>query len=193
MSVGPEGLRVAKKRQARVAIRREALRLFLAQGFAATTVDQIARAANVSPRTLFRYFPTKQAIVLADSGGDQFAQAVRHQPAGLSRIEALRGAVHELFGAQSPDEQWEDLAQERLVTSTPELAAVALTQVRTNIDALTEALTDRAPTQPHTNRQLAGALVGLLLALDVPDQPTGTAFAARVDNALDVLRPSFPE
>jgi AcrR family transcriptional regulator len=53
------GLRERKKAKTRATIRTEAFRLFRQQGFQATTVEQVAAAAEVSPATFFRYFPTK--------------------------------------------------------------------------------------------------------------------------------------
>ena len=58
------GLRERKKARTRAEIREQALRLFLAQGYEATTVQQIADAAEVSLSTLFRYFPTKARLAL---------------------------------------------------------------------------------------------------------------------------------
>ena len=71
MSVLPEAtarpsLRERKKARTRAAIREHALRLIRAQGYDATTVEQIAEAAEVSPSTFFRYFPTKEDVVLQD-------------------------------------------------------------------------------------------------------------------------------
>src|SRR5260370_524972 len=58
------GLRERKKLKTKEAIQREALRLFAAQGYAETTIEQIAAAAESSPSTFFNYFPTKQDAVL---------------------------------------------------------------------------------------------------------------------------------
>ena len=61
-----ESLRARKKRETARRIDRAALDLFERDGFDATTVDAIAAAADISPRTFFHYFPTKEHVVLAD-------------------------------------------------------------------------------------------------------------------------------
>ncbi len=59
----PTGLRERKKLQTRAAISEAADELFEAQGFAATTIPQIAERAQVSPRTVSYYFPVKEELV----------------------------------------------------------------------------------------------------------------------------------
>lgn len=71
------GLRERKKLKTRVAIRRATYRLIAEQGYDATTVEQIAEAAEVSPSTVFRYFPTKEDIVLTDEFDPVIVAALR--------------------------------------------------------------------------------------------------------------------
>ena len=84
------GLRERKKEQTRMAIQRAALRLIAEGGYAATTCEQIAAAAEVSPATLFRYFPTKEDIVLQDGYDPVIAAAVVARPAGEPPVVAVR-------------------------------------------------------------------------------------------------------
>lgn len=79
------GLRERKKAKTHAAIQEHAMRLFAEQGYEATTVEQIAAAAEVSPSTLFRYFPTKQDIVLHDALDPLLFAAFGEQPPELSR------------------------------------------------------------------------------------------------------------
>ena len=76
------GLRERKKARTRATIQKHALRLFRQQGYEATTVSQIAEAAEVSESTLFRYFPTKEDIVRWDEFDPLIVEAFKAQPAG---------------------------------------------------------------------------------------------------------------
>jgi AcrR family transcriptional regulator len=182
------GLRERKKMRAREAIRREAFRLFTTRGFAATTVEQIAAAADVSPRTLFRYYPTKDAIVLADAPGTRFADAVRAQPPSLGALEAVAAAIRETFGDVGAEEAREQVAREMLVNATAELGAVTVAHLRARVDDLADALSHRLPGGAGAARHLAGAVTGIMLAADLPGRPTDDAFVTRVEQGLHLLR-----
>src|SRR5882757_3838028 len=91
----PPGLRERKKIQTRQAIRSAAYRLFTEQGYDATPVDRIAAAADVSPSTVFRYFPTKEDIVLTDEYDDEMAQDLRNRPADEPPLLSVRAVLHE--------------------------------------------------------------------------------------------------
>src|SRR6202020_3610024 len=97
----PSGLRERKKARTRATIREEALRLFREQGYHATTVEQIAAAAEVSPSTFFRYFPTKEDVVLQDDMEPLLAEAIEHQPPELNVVAATQAAFRSVFGTMN--------------------------------------------------------------------------------------------
>src|SRR5215470_9181781 len=84
--VARPGLRERKKAKTRAAIRQHAFQLFREQGYEATTVEQIAEAAEVSHSTFFRYFPTKEAVVLQDGRERRWIDALRARPPGMPPI-----------------------------------------------------------------------------------------------------------
>ena len=91
-SEGPPlpGLRERKKARTRAAIQHEALRLFREKGYEETTVDQIAEAVEISPSTFFRYFGTKEDVVLTDDYDVVLVEQYRAQPPDLGPVQALR-------------------------------------------------------------------------------------------------------
>lgn len=124
----PTGLRERKKAKTRAAIQRHALRLFREQGYTATTVDQIAAAAEISPSTFFRYFPTKEATVLYDALDPMMVEAALAQPPELSLIGALRATLRDVYEAL-PEDAWQDERERQLlVFNEPELRAPMLEQ-----------------------------------------------------------------
>ena len=111
MSSPPEtGLRERKKAKTRAAIQAQALRLFRERGYAGTTVEQIAAAAEVSQSTFFRYFRTKEDVVLHDRFDPVLIEAFHAQPEELAPAQALRAAMRAVF-AELPAAE---LEQERL-------------------------------------------------------------------------------
>jgi AcrR family transcriptional regulator len=115
------GLRERKKRATRIAIRDAGMRLFAEQGFAGTTIDQIAEAADVSRATVFTYFPTKEEIVFGDGALaiDELGRRLRERPAGESTIAVVRAWLDELVGWLEP----ELIAQQQLVREVPVVGA----------------------------------------------------------------------
>src|SRR5215813_3567608 len=86
------GLRERKKSKVRNQLKQHALRLFLEQGYEATTIEQIAQQAEVSPRTFFRYFASKEDLIFDDEYDERLIAAFRAQPSELSVVGALRRA-----------------------------------------------------------------------------------------------------
>ena len=100
------GLRERKKIKTRQAIRREAFRLIDENGYATTTVEQIAEAAEVSPSTFFRYFPSKESLLLADDLDPLILAAFEAQPPDLSPTQAFRRAYADRDGRACQRSSW---------------------------------------------------------------------------------------
>jgi AcrR family transcriptional regulator len=94
----PTGRREASKRATRAALQRAADRLFAEQGYAATTVREIADAAGVTERTFFRYFTGKEELIIDEALGwlPVLYERVRRRPAAEDPVTALRMAMIEL-------------------------------------------------------------------------------------------------
>ncbi|SED79126.1 DNA-binding transcriptional regulator, AcrR family [Amycolatopsis tolypomycina] len=162
----PAGLRERKKARTRAAIQRHALRLFHEQGYSATTVDQIAAAAEISPSTFFRYFPTKEATVLYDPFDPLLIEAAVGQSAALSPIGALR-ATMTFIREQLPAEEWEAERQRQgLVFREPELRSAVMDKFAEGIDVLADLAARRTgrAADDFEVRNWAGAVVGVVLA-----------------------------
>jgi AcrR family transcriptional regulator len=92
-----DGLRERKKERTRDAIRDAARALFLEHGFPGTTIDDIAAAADVSPRTFFRYFANKEEVLFSsfDETLDLLREFLDSRPAGEPVIVGLREAAEQ--------------------------------------------------------------------------------------------------
>ncbi|MBX7452196.1 TetR/AcrR family transcriptional regulator [Mycolicibacterium sp. 3033] len=158
------GLRERKKTQTRRAIRRAAFELFTVQGFAATTVEQIADAAQVSPRTFYRYFKVKEAVLISDDHSPLIVAAFRAAPRHMSAIAAYEHAVAEVFGGLSDEDRENDIAGHRLLYQIPEAHGLIYAEFVRLIDLITDALDERLdePTDEAERRVLAGAMAGVI-------------------------------
>jgi AcrR family transcriptional regulator len=190
------GLRERKKARTRAAIRRHALRLFREQGYAATTVEEIAEAAEVSPSTFFRYFPTKEDVVLQDDLDILTLENFDAQPAALGPIAAFRAAAADTFAALSPDEVARLRETTALTLSVPEVRARALDEFTRTIDVIAEAIarrTGRAP-DDFAVRNMAGAIIGVIMAVSLPISAgeLDDDWFRRIDAALANLEAGLP-
>ena len=86
------GLRERKKQKTRDTISKVALQLFADRGYEQTTIAEIADAAEVSPRTIFAYFPSKEDILFCDlpDAHERLARALRGRPEGVTALDVLR-------------------------------------------------------------------------------------------------------
>jgi AcrR family transcriptional regulator len=195
----PDGLRERKKARTRAAIREHALRLFREQGYQATTVEQIAAAAEVSPSTFFRYFPTKEDVVLQDDMDIRMIEALERQPAELSPLGAARAAVREMLASYS-EADIEVLSQTTALTMTvPEVRARALDEFTRTIAVIGEAVAKRAGRRPDdlAVRVTAGAIIGVIMSITMPwegwsDRQTMEDVFRRIEQGLALLEAGLP-
>lgn len=191
----PAGLRERKKARTRAAIREHALRLFRDQGYAATTVEQIAEAAEVSPSTFFRYFPTKEDVVLQDDFDVLALAAFEAQPADLSPVAAFRAAAAAAFAALTPEELAQFRETAALTLSVPEIRARAMDEFARTIEVMAGAVAKRVGREPDdfAARNLAGAMIGVIMSATMPwTGLLGGDLGARIDEALAHLEAGLP-
>ena len=119
----PQGLRERKKQRTREQIVEAAMRLFAERGYQATTIADIATAADVAPRTFFSYFSSKEAVVFynVDRDLDGLASALRDRPPGETAFDALRRWIDARFDEWMAEED-EALLRKRLCREDDGLA-----------------------------------------------------------------------
>jgi AcrR family transcriptional regulator len=204
------GLRERKKARTRAEIQRHAMRLFRSHGYEATTVEQIAAAAEVSPSTFFRYFPTKEDVVVRDDYDRLLLEAFRAESKDLSPLQATRAALRhlaEMFAGLTPEEL--ALEQDRAVLqlAVPEIRARSMDEFLRIFGVFAEVVAERVGSQPDALpvRAFVGALLGVVLGAYLPtggggDWPTteasvlplGPELVRRMDEALALLEAGLP-
>ncbi|GGK64874.1 TetR family transcriptional regulator [Planomonospora parontospora subsp. parontospora] len=160
--MGDDGLRERKKARTREAILREAFRLFRERGYDATTIEQIAEAAEISPATFFRYFPAKEHLAALDRF-PPLIEALAAQPPGAP-VTVLRGAFRTAFAALSAEEIAAGHAREVFAATVPELLAANLRRSPGLIREVCETVADRAgsPADDPRIRNAVGAVFGVV-------------------------------
>jgi AcrR family transcriptional regulator len=195
----PDGLRERKKARTRASLREHALRLFREQGYQATTVEQIAAAAEVSPSTFFRYFPTKEDLVLQDDMDTRLIAALGHQPPGLGPVAAVRAATRQVFASYSAADM--DIIREtiQLTMTVPEIRARALDELARTIGVFAEVVARRAgrPADDLAVRTVAGAITGVIMSMTIPwegwsDRTRFEDTFGQIDEALALLEAGLP-
>lgn len=189
------GLRERKKLKTRAAIQKEAMRLFLEKGYEATTIEEIADAAEISPSTFFNYFPSKEEVVFADELDPLLVNAINAQPDGINPIAALRNGMRDVFSHLTPEQDSVMRQRMGLITSTPELRAALLTQFASQVDQIADVLAQRVGRGPDEFpvRNLAGALLGVMMSalLAAVDDPRADLLGL-ADRAMAHLEAGLP-
>jgi AcrR family transcriptional regulator len=156
------GLRERKKLRTREAIADAALRLFAEHGFDAVTLTQIAAAADVGARTLFRYFPDKEELLFGDddSIGGVLAAALAARPRGESPADAAREALLTLLPLWQEGQE-KGRARQAVIAASPALRARERSKLAAYERVVTTGLVARGADEP-TARLLARAVVPCL-------------------------------
>jgi AcrR family transcriptional regulator len=189
------GLRERKKAKTRAALQQQALRLFRERGYEATTVDEIADAAEVSSSTFFRYFPTKEDVVLYDALDPLLFEAFEAQPADLSPVGALRATMREVFGAAPADVLAQQDERAALILSVPELRMRMLDEFARSMLLFADVVAKRVGRQSDdlAVRALVGAVVGVGIAAWVnAGGAQAVDYLRQMDEGLAQLEAGFP-
>jgi AcrR family transcriptional regulator len=159
------GLRERKRQRTHDAVSAAAILMFLERGFDRVSVADIAAAAEVSKPTLFRYFPSKEDLVLhrfADHQGEA-ARVVRQRTAGQAPQTALHEHVLDGLARRDPvtglNDHPEVLAFHSLVFSTPSLSARLNDYIVRDEEALAEALGEIPNTPDQLTARIAAAQI----------------------------------
>ncbi|MGW6919432.1 TetR/AcrR family transcriptional regulator [Kitasatospora sp. NPDC054939] len=201
-------LRAERRAETQRTVQAHAVRLFTEHGYDATTVTDVARAAGVSPMTVYRHFPTKEDLVLADRHGRLVAERIAASPADQPLVRRIGTALVESAatltgdGGEPTAEGRFLLARLRLMIDTPALRAKHLDNHYALQQAIVDALGGGGATGPAAALRLRAATGACLAALHtalvhwaeedgrpaLPDLVTQALAAAFGDDALGPAR-----
>ncbi|BBI36411.1 acyl-CoA-like ligand-binding transcription factor [Cohnella abietis] len=189
------GLRERKKAKTIAAVQMHALRLFRELGYQATTVEQIAEAAEISPSTFFRYFSTKEDVLVKDNYDPLIIAAFENQPSHLSPLQAVRNAMISEIGNLSADELAMVSERNQLMMTVPELRAATLNNMFQTMHMISEMVAKRVGRNPDdiAVRTFSGAILGVFTSvmLSFADNPDAD-FAGMLEEALNKLEAGLP-
>ena len=127
---------------------------------------KLPAAAEISPSTFFRYFPTKEDVVVTDEYDPIMAQVIREQPAELSAIDALRAMLRDVLPQAFTTDMETIKTRLRLTAEVPALRARTFESMRNTFELLSEAIserTGRAPDDPEVEA-FGWAVLGVMQA-----------------------------
>lgn len=189
----PMGLRESKKARLRETIAATAIRMFLDAGFDQVSITDIAQEAQVSRRTLFAYFPTKEDLVLqrfADHE-DEAARTVRARRADQAPLDALREAMLDALRQRDPNTGLNDnpdtVAFVQLIADTESLAERLRRYTSRGMESLAEALRDTG-FDPLTARLVAAQVIVVLRELAFMNHECMVNGASAADRYPDAVR-----
>jgi AcrR family transcriptional regulator len=189
------GLRERKKLRTRETIARVALELFVERGYHATTLAEIAEAADVSTRTIFAYYPSKEDILFCNFPAllDEVAHALRERPAGKDALETIRDFILSMphGGKDELDEQRHVIIESDATLRTHMRARMVQLQDLVAAAVAEDIGGDADDLRPHV---VAASLIAAFEVLSERDtekshkQPTPEEIAAVIDPVIAFLR-----
>ncbi|ALV38642.1 TetR/AcrR family transcriptional regulator [Streptomyces sp. NPDC001102] len=192
----PLGLRERKKIKTREAIRAATYALIGEQGYDATTIEQIAERAEVSPSTVFRYFPTKEDIVLTDEYDPLMLEELRARPADETWMDSVRYVMHRAMDVMTQEDPEVVRTRAHLSAQVPAVRARMIESMSETGRLLRRAIAERSglPADSLEVRVSAMSLVGGLMEANMCWAENGFRDDLRdlVDRALDVLEHGLP-
>ncbi len=187
------GLRERKKERTARAIEDAALRLFRERGFQATTVADIAEAADIAPRTFFAYFPSKESVLFGDFDATLQGLSDHLDARSDDLLGALRAWIVDVVEHEGlPDER--ERQRREVIESTEQLLAherQLFARFETVIGVAAAAALGDDPDDLHPRliaATAAAALISLRPDPGAPEPPAGTDPLAPLDDALAFLR-----
>ncbi|MFJ9248165.1 TetR/AcrR family transcriptional regulator [Streptomyces sp. NPDC101776] len=190
------GLRERKKIKTREAIRTATYALVKEQGYDATTIEQIAERAEVSPSTVFRYFPTKEDIVLTDEFDPIIMEELRARPADEPWMDTLRYVMQKAIRLGIKDDPEVARLRTHLMVQIPAVRSRMMESMSVTGTMLCEAIAERTGRDPESLevRVYAMAIIGGLMETSLYWAEKGHRddFTDLVDRTLDVMEHGLP-
>ncbi|WP_307677012.1 TetR/AcrR family transcriptional regulator [Streptomyces sp. V4I2] len=185
------GLRERKKIKTRTAIRDATYALIEEQGYDATTIEQIAERAEVSPSTVFRYFPTKEDIVLTDEYDAMLLDELRSRPADEPWPDSLRYVTRRAIGLARAEEPEVTRLRAHLMVQVPAVRARMMESMSVTGRLLASAVAARTgrPQDSLEVRVYAMSLIGGLAEISLywAENDFRDDLTELLDRALDVI------
>ena len=178
------GLRERKKQQTRETIERVALELFAERGYDETTLAEIAEAADISPRTIFGYFQSKEDILFCEESGhiEKVEETLRQRPAGTTTVDALREFISSM---KPPDEQ--AMLRKQVVAASPDLQLKLRARLGQLEDVLADSFAEDLGAGPDDIRPglIAASMTAAFAAL--PDRLEAAAGVSDHGEVMEIL------
>ena len=190
------GLRERKKQKTRWAIQEHALRLIAEQGYEATTIDQIAAAAEISPSTFFRYFPTKEDLIIEDEYDALMLEGLSKLDPAVPPLEAVRRVVVGALAAMSQHDLDKIIERSKLILAVPALRSRSLENFTKTVDLMAGVVAQRTGLAPDSVeiRAFSGAVIGAMTSVIFTWLESGGRgnLAETVDRALALCAAGLP-